>query len=56
MESNNVDNDDVHVNVATINDVELLYVSKIKQPDSDDSSDDDGKNANHCFCNSIHDF
>ena len=30
MESNNVDNDDVHVNVATINDVELLYVSKKK--------------------------
>ena len=37
---------DVHVNVATINGIELLYVSnKKEQSDDDDSSDDD-----KCVC------
>ena len=40
-----VDNDNVHVNVAKINDIELLYVSKKKeQSDSDDDNSDDNTN------------
>ena len=49
MDANDVvENDDVHVNVATINGIELLYVSnKKEQSDDDDSSDDD-----KCVCSS----
>ena len=54
MDANDVvENDDVHVNVATINGIELLYVSNKKEQSDDDDSSDDDKNLNHCLCHNI---
>ena len=51
IDTNIVDDSDINMNITTVNDVQLLYVSK-KSVQLDDNSDDNNNNANLCFCSS----
>ena len=49
-DTNIINNDDVHVDITTVNDVDLLYVSKKQAPSVFDSDDGDNDMFNN-YCN-----